>query len=196
MENQFDSSNYPSSVPVDLVAGDFWAWNCPDITAAYGTDDYTLAYAFSLQEAPFGDYSFPATVIDGAFVVEVSATATKGQPAGSYRWQAMVTRSSDGETVTVDSNMVAVSPNLSGSPGDTRTWVARTLDAIRATLEGTASKEQASYEIGGRSISLRSIEDLLALEKEFAARYDQEQKAADLKAGRSVNNRVLVGMSA
>lgn len=196
MENQFDSTAYPDSVPAELTAGNRWAWTRSDITAAYPTASYTLKFRLSLLESPYSDIELTASKVSSAHVVEVSQSTTAGYGAGEYSWSAVVVRDSDSEEVTVDRGHVTVEPDLGASPGDTRSWVYRVLVAIRATIEGTASKEQAGYSIGGRSLSLRSPTELLELEREFSRRWRDEKRDIDRKAGRAAGSRVLVKMSA
>lgn len=196
MQNIFDSDNYPDSVPTELTAGSRWAWTRPDITSAYPTASYTLKFRLSLLADPFSDYSITASKVSSAHVVEVATSVTNGYAAGDYAWSAIIVRDSDSEEVAVDHGFVTIKPDMGASPGDTRSWAYRVLVAIRATIEGTASKEQAAYSIGGRSLSLRTPAELLELEREFGKRWDREKNEIDRKAGRASGNRVLVKMSA
>lgn len=196
MENVFDSENYPDSVPDALTSGSRWAWTRSDITAAYPTALYTLVFRLSLMESPYSDYSITSSKVSSAHVVEVSQATTAGYVNGEYSWSAVVIRDSDSEEVTVDRGFTTVEPDLGASPGDTRSWVYRVLVAVRATIEGTASREMASYTVGGRALSARTPTELLELEREFSRRWRDEKRDIDRKAGRSAGSRVLVGMSA
>ncbi len=193
MQNLFDSSAYPDSVPAELTAGSRWAWKRPDITSTYPTATYTLKFRLSLLAEPFSDYSITASKVSSAHVVEVATSVTNGYAAGDYGWSAVVVRDSDSEEVVVDQGFITIKPDLGASPGDTRSWVYKVLTAIRATIEGTASKEQSGYSIGGRSLSLRTPGELLELEREFSKRWNQEKAKANIAAGRmSGANTVLV----
>lgn len=196
MNNLFDSSNYPDAVPEELVAGNRWGWTRSDITAAYPTASYTLKFRFSLMAAPYSDYSVTATKASSAHVIEVATSTTEGYQAGEYSWQAIAVRDSDSEEVTVDRGFVTIVPDLGDTPGNTSSWVYRTLVAIRANLEGTASREDASYSIGGRSLARRTVDELLTLEREFAKRWEAEKAAINRKAGRKKGGRVLAKLSA
>jgi hypothetical protein len=196
MQNQFDVSAYPDAVPSTLTAGSRWAWTRSDITDAYPTASYTLKFRFSLLADPYTDYSIVASKVSSAHVVEVATSVTSGYAAGDYSWFAVIVRDSDSEEVTVDTGFVTIQPDMGAAPGDTRTWVARVLAAIRATIEGTASKEQSGYSIGGRSLSLRTPGELLELEREFHKRWKQEQAEINRAAGRTAVSRVLIKMSA
>ena len=195
MQNQFDSDNFPDEEPGELVAGARWGWTRSDITAAYATATYTLKYRFSLQSGQFGVWDITALKTGDVHIVDEAQAATAGFTSGVYQWQAYIVRDSDSEEVVVDSGLVTVVAEFTAGD-DTRSYVAQVLDAIQATILGTASKEQGAYSIAGRSISMRPITELMELEKEFKKRYQSELDAIDRKAGRSTNNRVLVKMSA
>jgi hypothetical protein len=195
MQNQFDSSAYPDSVPEELTAGSRWAWTRSDITAAYPTASYTLKFRFSLLESPYTDESVTASKADSAHVVEV-ASADTGYTAGAWSWSAVIVRDSDSEEVTVDTGFVTVKPDLGASPGDTRAWIYQVLTAIRANLLDQASRSQKRIVINGRELESRSYSELVGLEQEFSKRWQAEQRKVDRKAGRASGSRVLVKMSA
>lgn len=194
--NRFDSANYPDSEPTEAFAGERWAWTRSDITATYPTASYTLSYRMCLQEASHADIDITATKSDSKHVVEVGQATTAAYGEGLYWWQAIVTRDSDSEEVVVGEGYIEVKADLGAHAGDTRTQAYKILSAIRATILGTASNEQSSYSIAGRSLSRRSIDELLQLEKEFARRWDKEKEAIDRAAGRAKSNRVLLRMRA
>lgn len=194
MKNAFSSENYPNEVPRELSAGSRWAWTRSDITAAYPTATYTLRFRFSQLDSPFSDYTFTAGKVSSSHVLEVSQAETS-LAQGEYKWQAEVVRDSDSEEVIVDAGTVHVLPDLANNPGESSSWVYQVLTKIRATIEGTASKEDSSYSIGGRSLARRSIDELLQLEREFLTRWNNEKAAANRKAGRR-RGRVLAKMSA
>jgi hypothetical protein len=57
------------------------------------------------------------------------------------------------------------------------------LDAIEATIEGRASKDQESYSIQGRSLARTPIADLILLRGKYKAEYVQMQRAEKLRNG-------------
>lgn len=192
MQNLFDSDNYPNKEPSKLVAGERWAWTRSDITAVYPTASYTLMYLLILQSSAGTAINLTAGKTGSAHVVEVGQSTTNGYGAGDYKWQAIVVRDSDSEEVVVDEGYVSVSAQT----GDVRSHVLITLQAIRATIEGTATKEQASYSIAGRSLSRRSVTELLELENVYLDRWEKEKQDLDRENGRSSNSRVLIQMEA
>jgi len=195
MQNQFDTAHYPDAVPAELVAGARWAWTRADITLAYPTASYTLTFRLLQLIAPFAVKNVIASKISAAHVVEVVSANTTGTALGDYTWQAIIARDSDGEKVQVDQGLLTIQPDLIAS-GESYSWVYQVLIAIRATLKKTASKEQSSYSIGGRSLSNRTPLELLEMEKEFTDRWRREQSDIEKNAGRRFSRRVLVKMGA
>lgn len=195
MKNQFDSENYPDREPDQLVVGERWAWKRPDIAAAYPTATFTLKYRFSIQNATGTVTEITATKSGSAHVVEVSQTDTSGYAAGDYFWQAVIIRDADSEEVVVDSGYWELQPNLDEAV-DTRSHNYITLMAIRAVIEQTATKEQASYSVAGRSLSRRNLEELMELEREYLRRWQNEKKEKRRQSGRKIGNRVLAKLSA
>lgn len=195
MENKFDTDNYPSREPDELYVGARWAWKRPDITSAYPTATYTLKYRFSRLTSTGTVLSITAAKTGSEHVVEVSQTVTGGYTADEYYWQAVVIRDSDSEEVVVDEGFWTLINDLD-TDVDTRSHNYKVLVAIRATIEGTASKEQTSYSIAGRSLSRRSPEELMALEREYAQRVKNDREQAKRKSGRSVGSRVLAQFKA
>lgn len=195
MKNLFDSDNYPDSVPEELFVGNRWAWTASAITAVYPTALYTLEYRFCLQEASHSDFDITASKVSSAHVVEVGQATTAAYNEGLYWWQAVVIRDSDSEEVTVDQGFTNLNYDLGTHAGDTRSQTYKTLTAIRATIAQTATKEQASYSVAGRSLSRRTPSELLELEREFARRWEDEKKDIARKNGRTVRNRTVVKLS-
>lgn len=193
--NQFDSSQYPTQEPRTIAAGTRWAWKRPDITKVYPTDSYTLEYRLCLQESSHDDETFQASKIDSEHVVELSSATTTDYASGLYVWQAVIIRDSDDEEVVVSDGFIEVEPDLGAASGDTRGFIYRTLQAIRATLEGTATKEQKSYEIAGRKLERRSPKELMVMEAVFSQRWNSVRQATELKNNRAGKKSVVTELS-
>lgn len=191
MTNIFDINNYPHEIGT-LVCGDFWGFKNP--VGDYG-GDYTLSY--TLTPLTGGTIiSIPSNLVDGYYVFEVSATTTATYTPNTYRYTVIVTRTVDGSRGTIKSGIVNLLPNPATNTGDSRSHVRKTLDAIRATIEGRASTDQMAMSINGRSISRTPMADLLALEIRYATLLQREEKEEAIKNGVSRNNRqILVRMS-
>ena len=190
MNNLFDSDNYPDEVPTELVVGTLWGWKRSDITAAYPTATYTLKFRIVQLDSPYTDYEIEAGKVDAEHVV--NSTSTANYAKGDYRWYAIVTRDSDSVSVQVDEGLVTVRP--AAGQDDDHTY--RTLAAIRATIEGTATSAQRRVEIAGRVLENYGIAELLQLEATYAKRWRNLKAGLERKAGRTAKSSVLVKMEA
>lgn len=142
-----------------------------DTTLDSDYDGWTLVYYLN------SSYSVAASYADGVFTVEEHNT---NWTPGWYDVQGVVT---DGTSrFTVETNKVEILADLS-TIEDSRSHVKKVLDAIEATILGTASKEQESYQIAGRQIKYRSMGELMELRDRYRAEWASEQKAAKIKAG-------------
>lgn len=196
MKNLFDSANYPNQEPDELAIGSRWGWTRSDITSVYPTATYTLKYRFSLLTSAGTLIEITASKTASAHVVDVGTNVTSDHTAGDYSWQAVIVRDSDSEEVVVDTGFVTLLPDVGDCAVDTRSHNYKVLTAIRATIEGTATRDQMSYSIAGRSLSRRSMDELLKLKTHYETLWNNEVEAKRRKSGRKVSNRVLVKMSA
>ena len=192
MINLFDSANYPDKEPDSIIAGSRIGWTRADITSTYPTATYTLIYKFKLQSGDWDFEKITAGKVSSAHVVELSKNTTAGFKAGDYKWQAIVVRDSDSEAIVVDEGFASVSAQA----GDIRSHNLTVLQAIRSTIEGTASHEQAEYSINGRTLKRRSIAELVELEQLYASRWENEKSATDKLNGRTTTSSVLIKMGA
>ncbi len=174
MTNAFDSVNYPTREPEVLIAGDRWLWKRTDLASDYAVDSYTLKYALRLQSTGTTEIEITATGSGTEYLVEVAAATTAAYSDGIYEWQAYVTRDSDSERITIARGLVNVRPNRDAATSDPRSHAKKVLDAIRAVIEGTASKELAFLQVGGMGLSRRNPQQLRELERSYAHRYQAE----------------------
>lgn len=191
MSNAFENSNYPTSEPSELIAGDRWAWKREDLGSDYAPADYALSYSARLEGAGSTEIEITASESGSDYIVEVGQATTAAYTAGVYHWQAYITRTSDSERVTVDSGTFEVLANRDAATTDPRSHVKKTLDAIEAVIEDRASKDQESYTINGRSLSRTSLEDLMAFREKYRALYADEQRKEAIKNGEGHSGRVL-----
>lgn len=192
MGNAFDSANYPTREPEELVIGDRWAWKRPDLLAAYPTADYTLTYSFDKQGAGSTSFAITAAETGGEYLVEVASATTASYSAGTYAWQAYITRASDSARISVGSGTTSVIASLSASTADPRSHVKKTLDAIEAVIENRATIDQMGYSIAGRTLSKTSLPDLLKFRDSYKAEYAAELNTERRKNGLPPRNKLLV----
>jgi hypothetical protein len=112
-------------------------------------------------------------------------------PTGSYRWEMFVTRVSDDARIRVSTGYWEVFPDLTAGPIDNRSHAQIVLDAVEAVIEGTATKEQSSWSIAGRSLSLRTYEELRQIRADYMSEVNRERKEELQKQGKGGTNKIL-----
>lgn len=197
MTNLFDSENYPTVEPDTLTVGERWAWKRPDISSSYAPALYTLEYRLALQDATPSFVTLQATDVDDTHVVEIGSAVTTAYTAGEYSWQAVIIRDSDSEELVVGRGNMELLADFGSQTGDSRSWVFITLQSIRAVIARSATTDQASMSIAGRSLSRRSLAELVDMEQEFSQRWKNERAKTDRENGRKAKqNRVYLKMGA
>lgn len=171
----------PTKEPATFTAGDTLKFK--RYHAEYPpADGWTLSYALVADGAQI---TFSGSDNgDGYHLINVSAATTAGWASGYYRWQAYVTHTS-GERHQMGAGEMELKPDFAsqGAGYDGRTHVKKTLDALEATLEGKASRDQQSYTINGRSLERMAPGELLKWHSHYKRLYRQERQAADLANG-------------
>ena len=183
MANLFNSTNYPTTEPSDIIAGDRIAWKRSDLDSDYPIASYSLKYSARLENAGSTEIEITATESGSDYIVEVGQSTTAAYTAGVYHWQAYIIRTSDSERITVDSGTWEVKANRDAATTDPRNHVKKVLDSIEATIEGRASKDQESYSIAGRSLGRTPIADLILLRDKYRTEYVREQRAERVANG-------------
>lgn len=156
--------------PIRIAAGDTFTWkrSFPNYPASGG---WTLTYALVNSSALI---EITASADDDDFLVSIAAATTAVYTAGTYDWQAYVTK--DLKRYQVDSGVMEILPNFAAAESglDARSHVKKVLDALEAMIEGKASQDQLSYAIGGRSISKLSPQEVIDWRDAYAQMYQRE----------------------
>jgi hypothetical protein len=76
----------------------------------------------------------------------------------------------------LDRGQVEILPDISSetAPVDGRSWVKKSLDAVRCVIEGRAGRVERQYMIAGRELQLMTPADLMKWEGHLTARYNRE----------------------
>lgn len=186
--NLFDSANYPTTEPTELVVGDRWQWKRTDLGSDYPPALYALSYSMRLEGANAAEIEITASESGNDYIVEVEHTATGAHTPGRYHWQAYITRASDSARVVIGSGIVTLKPNRDTSADDPRTHARKCLDSIEAALEAFARNTVKSYTIttgtGSRSVTHRDTPELLRLRSVYQSEVWRESNPG--KLGRSI----------
>lgn len=184
---------YPMSIPDVINAGDtveftLHAFNNAgaELTAAAG---YTM-YLVLNNSTNF--YSATTTTSDSSgFLMSIPSTATTGWTAGSYNASVFVADGTNRYQVT--SKYITVKPNLlAGVAVDSRSTIRKTLDALNAAILGSATDNQMSMSIAGRSIQRMSIEELIKAKQQFENMVRDEDRLQDMIDGKPSRNTVNI----
>lgn len=194
--NLFDSANYPTSEPTELVVGDRWQWKRTNLASDYPTASYALSYTLRLEGADAAKIDIAASESGDDYLVEVPHSTTSGYAPGRYHWQAYITRSSDNARVAIAAGIVTIKANRATSAADPRTHARKCLDSIEAALEAFAGNTVQSYTIttgtGSRSVTHREVPELLRLRSVYQAEVARETTVDRLNQGRPQPNKVQV----
>lgn len=173
-----------TAIPDELTVGDQWEWTITngDYPAS---SSWVMTYVL-INSA--GKFTITSSASDDSHVVDFDSSSID---AGEYYYQQYFTLA--GERKTADSGYVNILPDFnSETTYDFRSHVKIVLDAIRANLQGTASKKQQSMSVDGWSLSRFSLRELSDLEKEYSRRWDDEQRNTAVANGQNPGGRVQI----
>lgn len=187
--NAFDTANFPTIEPTELIAGDRWMWKRVDLGGDYPPASYSLKYSLRQDAAdPAFEIDITATGSGMDFLIQVPSATTATYPAGRYRWQAYIVRTADSQRLNIASGVLKVKANSdSDATTDDRSHARRCLDSIEAALEAFTKDTVKSYSIttgaGSRTVTKHDIADLLVLRDRYRAEVKNEETAANVARG-------------
>lgn len=148
-------------------------------------DDFP-SHAFELRVFFRGPSSFQIVGLaqgDGSYRLEADAETTADWVAGDYEWRARAV--SNAGTRYAGRGRITIDPDFATGDFDPRTHAEKALEAICAVLEKSATFDQQSYTIGGRSLTRHSLPELHQLKKEYAHEVARERA---VRNGQSLRN--------
>lgn len=170
----------PKLEPETVVAGDTVEFTISEPDYLPG-DGWALSYHILNASEDLGQIDATDNG-DGSHLVTITAATTAAWEAGHYSYRGFVTKA--GVRKTVREGSFDVEPNFATvDTAEGRTFSKRMLDAIRALLEGKATKDQKSYQYRDRALSRYDWDELERLEARFASRVRQEESALRRKKG-------------
>jgi len=173
------------SIPTKIIAGDYHEFT--DGYASYPANDGWAATLYLVGKNP----ATVAGVADGsAFKFALPSTTTKLWPPDLY--QVFIRVSKAGVEVTVDQSTLEVVYNPATAPAgtDIRSHARITFDAIKATMEGRATKEHSSMMVGPpggmqREVALLKPEELVYWYGVYSQMVSQEETEERINKGNS-----------
>lgn len=178
------TATIPTTEPQSITAGDTAAWtrNLGDYPASAG---WVLSYVLINAAKKI---SISSTASGDTHAVTVAAATTAAWPAGTYSWQAVVTKAA--ERYTVATGTMVIRPNLAAATLlDQRSPARKALDAADLALASYGAKAYLQeYEIAGRRQRFASAGEFLAWRDRLRAECSREENAARIKAGLASRN--------
>lgn len=170
----------PTNEPLQLRAGDTWAWRREDLSD-YPAPTWTLKYALKNASAHI---EITATASGTAFAVSVAAATTLNYAAGKYDWVAYV--ESGSERHSVDQGVLSVLPAFANTTAlDGRSDARIIYEALIAAYKTyVASKGLVKkYAIGSRQMEFNSAAELIAQINNWKAEVLKEEAAERMRNG-------------
>lgn len=128
------------------------------IVQLYGASGNPTAYTYIQTGSP----SYFTTIDDTHIEFKLPSSITSTFGVGAYTHSIIATDGTDSYTIEAGQfNVVPRAADLTDT--DTRSHNVKMINAIDATLENRATKDQQSYSIAGRSLSRIPIVELLQL---------------------------------
>jgi hypothetical protein len=169
----------PNGEPCSVTAGDSWVWtkSLGDFAPTESGGTWALSYAINGKSVL--PWSTAYVTDDGSiWTVTIPATVTLNMEPGRYEWSAIVTGGGgySGERYVAASGVLAILANpATAGEGDRQTFAERTLAVVEAVLEGRASSDMQSYQIGGRSVVSIPFSELYAMRNKLRVEVFRER---------------------
>lgn len=166
MADPFDTTESPITEPPSILIGVFTAWR-----RDLGYDNLTMTVKYRLTPSAGGTVrEIAGTSVDGEeWTFQIPSATTVAWAAGSYRWDMIVTRVSDGESTIVQTGMVI----LFATTDDRRTHAEVMVAKIESLLAGRADSDIESYSVKNRSITKMSVMELREWREYYLAEIDR-----------------------
>ena len=191
MSNLFDSINFPTTEPIELQLGDFWAWKRVDLSTDYPTDAYSLSYEFNLNEgATASNFTLTASEANDEYIISTSSTTSYTK--GTYNWIAYITKTANSARIKIGEGFTEIQENYATTSASVRSHAKIVLDAVEAVIENRATMDQSSMSIAGRSLSRMSIDELMTFRDRYKTEYLKELKISRIKNKKGSGNTVKV----
>lgn len=157
--------------------------------------DYPASAGWSLKFVLVteGDQVEADAVADGdGFDLTIAKTVTADMTAGTYFWQAFVSK--DAERFLVGEGEVKVITDfLTQTTGyDARTTLRQQLEAMRAVIAGKATSEQKRVKYADREVQHYEVAELIKIVRYLESEVDRENREAMIANGQGFGGRVRV----
>lgn len=188
MANKFDTTTAPQGEPVGFVVGDFCQWTRADLAGDYPVADYSAEYVARLT-AGGSEIRIAAT---GAYLFQVTSTASAAYTPGVYHWQLEITQTSSGNRVVVSTGDFTVAADLDADGTDPRSHAQIMVTKIESLLAGKADSDVSNYSIAGRSLTKMAFQELIDARDYYRREVVKLGNEANAKRGIKGNSTIKV----
>ena len=192
MANLFDTDLARETEPEKIVAGDRLIFKRTDLGTDYANGSYTLKYSARLEGTGSTEIEITASASGDDYLVQVNSLTTASYVAGTYQWQAYITRNSDSQRLTIDQGSWEVVANRDAATTDPRSHPRIMVEKIESILEGRAGADVNSYSLNGRSLTKIPIPELMEFRSKYKAEYLREVRRERARNGVGTGATVLV----
>jgi len=169
-----------SNEPTVITAGDTVIFE-KDITAYEPLDSVSLKI---IGESNISE-EIEAVVADGVATFTIDSADTAEFESGTYKLIEWYVSGTERQTIYTGSLEVLANYADATAPIDTRSHAVKMLAAIKALLEGVATKEQKAITINNRSIEYLSPKELMEWKQFYEEEVRNEQAKQNVAAGKS-----------
>ena len=182
----------PTYMPNAIRAGDTTKFTYYD--SDYLPASYTLTLSLADSSSQFNVTATDNA--DGKHLVTIASGITAQLNTGTYSYQISVAGSSERYTLQTGTVDVKADMFSAASGVDARSHATKMYEALKATSEGKATKDQLSYSIGAGagsvSIGRMSPADLIQWLDYYKRLVNQEEAAERLSKGLDTNRTVRI----
>lgn len=151
--------------------------------------DYLASAGWSARMDVVGEadsFTWSSAASGDAHAFDISPADSAKRKSGRYRYQLwFVLGTTDARVFREGELVIEDSLNLKDK-SDTRSYARRSLDVIRAVIEGRLDADMENYTIAGRSVTLMSSQDLRDWEDYFSRKVQVERNEDKRARGKSV----------
>lgn len=160
------------SMPSTLLAGDTFKVTIQSEYKASDNFDIILKLTGPSGVTATTESYIATSVTDTEFLVTIAPAVTAALTAGTYAYAIVADDGTD--EYTIESGLITVELRADLQTGDFRSQAQKMLDAIDAALLGTATQNQLSMSIAGRSISRIPLNELRSLRDYYVSEVKKE----------------------
>lgn len=161
-----------------LYPGDSFEWE--ESNSDYDSATYTIKYY--LQKTDETPKEIASEDSSGVHLFTKSAELTEQFESGVYKYQKKAIHKTTLAVKTIASGTVEILKTLA-SGNDSRSFNQIILDALKATLQGRATREQHSMQISGRAIQYLTPMELRTEIEIYESKVESENRIANGESG-------------